>query len=68
MRIKQETNMPEPITPEVMEAAASAHLMIDRAAGAMVPHMDMPESIYHLGFAAGADWMLQQLKPLVTGS
>jgi len=60
--------MPEPITPEVMEAAASAHLMIDRAAGAVVPHLDMPEGIYKLGFAAGADWMLQQLKPLVRQS
>lgn len=50
------------ITVERMEIDACAALMIDRAAGAPVPHADWVERVYKLGFASGAKWAIQTIQ------
>lgn len=55
-------NAPTTLTLQEMEAAAQAALALDRARGAPIPQHEMVEEVYMVGFAAGADWVLNKLR------
>ncbi len=44
------------LTSAALTAAATTHLTLDRAQGALVPHIEEYELVYRLGFLSGASW------------